>query len=169
MLVKGEEVVGFAFVASVEASAAGEPGHGAFDGPAVTAQPLRGLDALAGDAVGDAPVAQPSPQMRVVVALVGVEFARLASPGPAAGADRRYALHQRDQGLTVVQVRRDPDGDGQTGPLGDQVDLRAVLDPADRIRTRQVPLFRARMFTESIAQRDQSSSPWDPSSSRTRR
>ncbi len=28
---------------------------------------------------------------------------------------------------------------GQTGPLGDQVDLRAVLAPVDRIRTCQVP------------------------------
>lgn len=51
---EGEEVVGLAFVASVEAAAAGEPGHGAFHGPAVAAQPLRGLDSLAGDAVGDA-------------------------------------------------------------------------------------------------------------------
>ena len=58
---------------------------------------------------------------------------------------------------------------GQTGPLGDQVDLRAVLAPVDRIRARQLPFFRARMFTGSIAQRDQSKSPRDPSSSRTRR
>jgi hypothetical protein len=44
---EGEEVLGFALVASVETAAAGEPGHGAFDGPAVTAQPLGGFDALA--------------------------------------------------------------------------------------------------------------------------
>ncbi|OKJ87529.1 hypothetical protein AMK33_38090 [Streptomyces sp. CB02400] len=49
--------VGLAFVASVKASTAGEPGHGAFDGPAVAAQPLRGLDTLAGDAVGEAALA----------------------------------------------------------------------------------------------------------------
>jgi len=47
-------MVGFAFVAPVEASAAGEPGRGSLDGPTVSAQPLRGLDTLAGDAVGDA-------------------------------------------------------------------------------------------------------------------
>jgi len=51
---EGEEVVGFAFVAAVQSSAAGEPGHGAFDGPAVTAESLGGLDAFASDAVGDA-------------------------------------------------------------------------------------------------------------------
>ena len=37
---EGEEVVGFALVASVETAAACEPGHGAFDGPAVAAQSL---------------------------------------------------------------------------------------------------------------------------------
>lgn len=51
---EGEEVFGFAFVAAVEAAAAGEPGHGPFYGPAVAAQPLRGLDSSAGDAVLDA-------------------------------------------------------------------------------------------------------------------
>lgn len=51
---EGEEVVGLAFVAAVQTSASGEPGHGAFDGPAVTAESLRGFDALAGDAVPDA-------------------------------------------------------------------------------------------------------------------
>jgi hypothetical protein len=44
-----------------------------------------------------------------------------------------------------------------------------VLAPIHRIRTCQLPLFNARMFTESIAQRDESESPREPSSSRTRR
>ena len=108
--------------------------------------------------------------MGVVVALVGVEFAGLAPSSAAPRADWRDALHERDQCLAVVEVGPgDADGDGQTRPFRDQVDLRAVLAPVDRIRARQVPLFRARMFTESIALRDQSSSPRAPSSSRTRR
>ncbi|MGW1025736.1 sigma-70 family RNA polymerase sigma factor [Streptomyces sp. NPDC002577] len=80
------------------------------------------------------------------------------------------------EGFTVREIADitrtpvgDSDGDGQTGPLGDQMDLRPVLAPVDRIRTCQVPLFRARMFTESIAQRDQSNSPRAPSSSSTTR
>ena len=86
---------------------------------------------------------EPSPQVAVVVALVGVELARLASAGAAAGPDGRYALHERDQGLAVVDVGpRDPDGQGQTGPLGDQMDLRPVRAPVDRIRTRQAPPFQ---------------------------
>jgi hypothetical protein len=63
----------------------------------------------------------------------------------------------------------DADGQGQTGPLGDQMDLRAVLAPVDRIRTCQVPLFKARMFTESIAHWDQPRPQQEPSLSRIRR
>jgi hypothetical protein len=52
---EGEEVVCFAFVAAVESAAACEPGHAAFDGPAVTAEAFRRLDTSAGDAVRDPP------------------------------------------------------------------------------------------------------------------
>jgi hypothetical protein len=51
---EGEEVVGFAFVASVESAAAGKPGHGAFDSPAVAAKSPRRLDSFACDALLDA-------------------------------------------------------------------------------------------------------------------
>ncbi|GEK01558.1 hypothetical protein TNCT1_38340 [Streptomyces sp. 1-11] len=37
---EGEEVLGFALVATVEATASGEPCHGAFDGPPAPAEPL---------------------------------------------------------------------------------------------------------------------------------
>jgi hypothetical protein len=98
--------------------------------------------------------------MVVVVALVGVQLRRTPTARAAPGADRRDAPHQRYQDLAVVQVGAgDAQRQGQTGALGDEVDLRALLAPIYRIRTRQLPPFSARMFTESIAQRDQSSSP----------
>jgi hypothetical protein len=37
---EGEEVFGLAFVAAVEPAAAGQPGHGSLNHPAVPAQPL---------------------------------------------------------------------------------------------------------------------------------
>jgi hypothetical protein len=40
----------------------------------------------------------------VVVALVAVELAGTTPPSTASGPDRRYALHQWDQGLAVVDV-----------------------------------------------------------------
>jgi hypothetical protein len=124
---EGQEVLGFPFVPAVEAAAASEPGHGAFDGPAVPAQTLRRLDPFACDAVGDSSRAEPSPQVVVVVTLVGVQLGGAASAWPTAGADRRYATDERFESLAVMQVRpRDADREGQTGPLGDQVDLRAL-------------------------------------------
>src|SRR5689334_24934734 len=99
-----------------------------------------------------------------------MQLGRTSPARAVQGADRGDPLDQWDEGLAVVEIRpRDPDGYRQTRSFGDQVDLRAVLAPIDRIRTCQVPLFRARMFTESIAQRLQSSSPRAPSSSRTKR
>ncbi len=123
--VKARKWSAFAFVASVEAAAAGEPGHGAFHGPAVAAQPLRGLDSLAGDAVGN-------------------------------GLSRRFAaeipMEMGRPDRSVIRWIFEP-----------------YLPPVGGIWTCQVPLLRARMFTESIAHRDQSRSPRAPSSSRTRR
>jgi hypothetical protein len=58
-----------------------------------------------------------------------VQLAGLAQAGPAAGPDGQYAADQRDESLAVVGAgRRDADGHGQTGALGDQVEvLRGLL------------------------------------------
>lgn len=46
---EGEEEVGRTFVAAMQAATAVEPGHGAFDHPAVPAQAAGRLDTAAGD------------------------------------------------------------------------------------------------------------------------
>lgn len=53
---EGQEVFRLALVAAMEPPASREPGHGALYLLTVTAQSLRGLDALACDALGDAPL-----------------------------------------------------------------------------------------------------------------
>lgn len=104
------------------------------------------------------------------MALVSVQFGRATSTRAAAGTDGQYPAHQGLQALAVVGVgSRDRHGQGQPGPFGDQVDLRALLTSIDRIRTREVPPLRAPMLTESIAHRNQSTSPRTPSSSNTNR
>jgi hypothetical protein len=167
---EGQEVLGLALVATMQSAASGQPGHGELDLPPVPAQPLRGLHTLAGQAVDDSSFSEPAAQVVVVITLVSVQLGGPAPPRPAARPDRRDPADQGLQGLAVVGVGpRDRHGQGQTGPVGDQVDLRALLAPVDRIRTRQLPPLRARMLTESIAHRDQSTSPRAPSSSRTSR
>ena len=76
----------------------------------------------------DAALAEPLPQVVVVVALVAVELGGPAPAGPAAGADRRDAPHERLRPwLSCMLAPEMPTRQGQTGPFGDQVDLRPYL------------------------------------------
>src|SRR5512143_4301888 len=74
------EQPGGALIAQGQPPVAGQPGEGAFDDPAVPAQPGAGLHPTAGDARGDAASAQPGPQVLVVVAGVGVQLGRTPPP-----------------------------------------------------------------------------------------
>ncbi len=129
-----------ALVTTMKATAAGQPGHRPLHGPPVAAQPLRGLDPLARDARDDVPAAEPPSQVVVVVPLVGVELGGPSPTWSTARADRRDTPYQGFHSQAVMCVRsRDADREGQTGPLGDQVDLRAFLAAIYGIRTRKVP------------------------------
>lgn len=113
-----------ALVPAVQAAASGEPRHRALHGATVAAEPLGGLDAPAGDARSDVPGAEPPAQVIVVVTLVTVELGGPSPTRSAPGPDRRDTPHQSLQALTVVGVRGgDADGQGQTGPLSDQMDF----------------------------------------------
>lgn len=57
---EGKDVLGLAFIAAVWATASAKPGNRTFDDPSMTAEPLQGLDALAGGAVAYAAAAEPS-------------------------------------------------------------------------------------------------------------
>jgi hypothetical protein len=159
---EGIGMFGLALVAAVQAPASSEPGDRPLNNPAVSTKTLRGLDALEGNAMTDAPLAKPSAQVVVVVALVGMELGRTSAPRPTPGADGRDPAHQRLQAETVVRV-----GTGttqrqrqwQSVPVRDQVDFRSALAAVGRIRSSQWPSFAARTLTESMAHRDQSSSP----------
>ena len=113
-------------MAVVQAAASGKPRHRALDLPAVPAQPFRGFHAPARQAVHDSP----SAQVGVAVSLVAVQLARVSTTRAAAGADRENPLYQGLQGLAIVGVgSRDRYGQGQTGPVGAQVDLRPPSCP----------------------------------------
>nr|BEK64498.1 hypothetical protein KPHV_17250 [Kitasatospora purpeofusca] len=101
-------MLGFALVAPVQATASAEPGHRAFDDPAVAARTLGGLDSTAGDA-------------------------RDASEDPAA-VTRREALGRSRGGLTT-KVHLAVDGRGlplsivlSAGNTADCTMFPAVLD-----------------------------------------
>src|SRR5919107_1273782 len=81
-----------------------QPGDGAFDVPAVAAQPGSVAGAAAGDVRGDAPLAEQAAVLVVVVAAVGVDTPGPVG-GPAAGAaDARDGVEQGQQLGDVVAV-----------------------------------------------------------------
>ncbi len=161
---EGLEVFRFAVVAAYQAAVTQEPGQAGFDDPAVPAEALRRLDALAGDPDSDAPTPDLGPQQALVVGLVGVQF-RGSVPWPASrAADRGERVEQRHHHLRVGSVRRG-DQNAQRCPAAvtQHVDLRAGFTAVDGIRTGQRPPFSARTAMESTTARDQSISPITPS------
>ena len=98
--------MGASFVAHGQAPEAVEPGERPFHHPAVASQSLARLDAFAGDARDDAPLAASQATERIVVAFVRMQ---LAWPLPGAAA---LAPHWHDgiqgglQHLTVVDIGR---------------------------------------------------------------
>ena len=135
---EGEEsavVAGLAFVADGESAVAEQPGDGAFDDPAVSAESIVGLDALTRDADADVAVAEPLAEVGDVVGLVGVEFGGSAAAGAAAGADCGDGRDQRFEHVGVVGVgcgHRHRQGNPAT--VGQHVDLRAGFASVDRVR-----------------------------------
>ena len=87
--------VGAALVADGETAEAAEPGERALDHPAVAAQSLTGLDALAGDA-GGMPRCDRRGGSRHVVAFIGMQLLRAtpgttrACPAPGNRIQRRF-------------------------------------------------------------------------------
>ena len=154
---KGLEMLGFAFVAAGQAAVVHQPGQCCLDDPTVPAQPLGGLDTLAGDPHDDAAAADLGPDCLLVVGLVAVQFPRpLAGPATSAG-DRGDRVQQREQQLRVRGVsRRDQHRQRHTAPVAQDMDLRSWFAAVDRVWPRQIPLFSARTLIESTTARDQS-------------
>ena len=163
-------MAGVALVAQGQPPVPGEPGDGALDDPAVPAQFLAGFDSFTGDAGGDAPVAEPSAQVSLVIGLVRMELGRPAAARAAARADGRDSPDQGFKGESVVDVGGGSrDGQREAAAVGQDVDLRAGLAPVNRAGTGQGAPFLARTQAASTMARDQSIRPWEPSSSRTAR
>jgi hypothetical protein len=114
---EGQEVVGAAFVAAVEPPAAGRPGDGPLDDPAVAAQPLTGLDPMAGDTRDDAaPVQQGAGEGSRRPCRRGV---RLPHDGPYAGGGRRHVFPRPSGRSRCAMNRRVPASDAAHDPSED--------------------------------------------------
>jgi hypothetical protein len=85
---QGIEPLGVSLIADPQPPEATQPGPGPFDGPAVTAQPLRRLDHAPGDPGADATSAEVAAAAAMVVGLVGVDLGWPAPSAAGGHADR---------------------------------------------------------------------------------
>jgi len=153
-----------------ETAVAEQPGDRPLDLPAVSAEPLAGLDTRARDARDESSGAEPGKVFGGVVRLVGADRDRSPSSWPAPGAYGGKAQEQRLERLAVMHVRTGHcDGQRDALRFGQHMQLAALLTAIDRVRPGQrAPLF-ARTDAASMIAEVQSSAPLAPSSSRTAR
>lgn len=149
-----------ALIADGKAAELVDPGEGALDHPSVLSEMLGTIDAAAGDAGRDRPLAQVFPAAVEVVALVGVEFlgspARPSAPLP----DRVDRIDHRGQRHAVVAVGPgQDDGERQPPPVDHDVALGARFAAVGGIGADRISPLLAGTEDASTLARDQSISP----------
>ena len=120
-----------------------QPGEGALDDPADTAEPGAVFGLAAGDLGCDPAGAELAPVLVVVVAAVGRDAVRPATRPTNLAAYRRHALDQRDElGDVVAVAAGDRPGERDSGRVYEKVMLRAVSGSINRARARRgAPFF----------------------------
>ena len=162
--------VGPALVADVQPSEAMQPSEAALDDPAVAAQALARLDALARDARPDVALGQVVSVMTGLIRLIRMQLGRPAAGSPAWLSDRLDGLqHQRQAGPLVHVGGGELVRERDTLAVDHQVVFGAWFAPIGGVRTGGRPPFFARTLELSMLARDQSIRSWVPRrSSRTR-
>src|SRR4051794_14801108 len=123
----GMEVVA-AFEADEQASVAVQPGKVALDDPAVTTEFGAGLDALAGDARGDAATTEAGPPFPRVIRLVGMELVGAATRATSGRLDRWDGVNRVQELGALVDVRSRLEADqGDAPALAHQMIFRSWL------------------------------------------
>ncbi len=114
-----------------------QPGEGALDHPAVTAEPGAVLSLAAGDLRCDPALAKLAAPAVVVVAAVGADTLG-PSPRPTdLAAHRRHPVEERDQlGAVVAVAARERPGERDPGRVDQEVLLRPVSGSINRARAR---------------------------------
>jgi hypothetical protein len=120
-----------------------EPGEGALDDPADTAESGAVLGVATGDLRFDAAGTELAPVLVVVVAAVGAEPLGPAARPADLAPNRRHALDQWDElGDVVAVAAGDRPGERDPGGVYEKVMLRAVSGSINRARARRgAPFF----------------------------
>ncbi len=132
-----------AVVADEQSLVVVEPGEGALDDPADTAEAGPVLGLAAGDLGFDAAGAQLAPVLVVVVATIGADPLGSSAGSTDLAADRRDPFDERDQlGDVVAVAAGDRPGERDSGRVYEKVMLGAVSGSINRARPRRgAPFF----------------------------
>lgn len=169
-MTEGLADVGSAFVAGGDAAEACEPSQGAFDDPAVAAEPVGAVNATAGNARLDTAHAAGLAAGGVVVGLVGVQLRGASARPAAAPADGTHRVQHWPQEAAVVPVgRAQANGERDAVRVGQKMTLGARAAAIGRVRAGLFALLFATTAALSTAQRDQSTAFARPSRSSSRR
>jgi hypothetical protein len=147
-----------------------QPGQGPLDHPAVPAQPLARLDALARDPHLDPAAMEEPSTARDVVRLVGMELGRALAPLPGGLADRGHGVDQVREDHAVMAVRPGEHG-GQRDALAlrDEMLFRARLAAIGWVRShRLAPLLAGTLVLSRLARAQSIRSASPSRSSRVR-
>ena len=129
--------VGAAFVADEQALEVVQPGKGALDDPAVTAQTGAVLGLAARDLGFDATLPDEPAVVVVVVAAVGEHTVGPPPRSPAQSAHRRDGVEERDQlGDVVAVAAGDREGERDPGRIDEEIVLGAGPASVHRARAR---------------------------------
>lgn len=144
--------------ADQETAAVVEPGEGALDDPAVTAQPGAVLGLATSDDRLHASLPDKAAVLVVVVAAVGDQCARSASRSADATADGGHPIEQLEQlGDIVAVAAGERPGERDTAAVYEQVVLAARPAAIDGAGTRFGAPFFACRWLESATARSHSS------------
>jgi hypothetical protein len=114
-----------------------QPGEGALNDPAVTAEPRAVLGPAARDLGSDPALAELAAPNVVVVAAVGAEAIGPAARPTDLAAHRWDAIEERDQlGAVVPVAAREPPGERDPRRVDEKVMLGAVSGSINRARAR---------------------------------
>ena len=132
--------------ADQESAAVVEPGEGAFDDPALTADSGAVLGLAAGDDRFDAALPDQAAVLVVIVAAVGEQRARSAARPSDPSPHGRHAVEQLDQlGDVVAVAAGERPGEWDAAAVYEEVMLAAVSAAIDGAWTRfRAPFFACR-------------------------
>ncbi len=147
-------------IAHFQPPEAAQPGQPTLHDPAIAAQPLAGLEALAGDTRRDPALSTHPPIGRIIIGFIRMQFLGPLAWTSTSAPNRRDGIQGGLEHLAVVHVGcREPHCERESIPFDHKMALRAQFAAIRRVGAARFAPPGAGTLVESNEARDQSSRP----------